>query len=118
MKPKTKKTLIIAAAIVAIVAIVWYLFSWRKSPNGIVSRLDLSKIDLNGETVSNMRKRIRAQVGAVKQSFTREEIIHQAENDGLTYNQELVDWGCYLLKQMGYLNKSAYDILSQQIKNL
>ena len=118
MTPKTKKTIIILSAVVAIVGIVWYLFSWKKSPNGIVSRLDLSNIDLAGETPAHMRKRIRAQVSAVKQSFTREEISHQAQNDGLTYNQELVDWGCYLLKQMGYLNQTAYAELSRQIKTL
>ncbi len=118
MKPKTKKTLIIILAVVAVLVIVWYLFSWRKSPNGIVSRLDLSKIDLKDDTDSNIRKRIRAQVGAVKQMYTREEIIHQAESDGLTYNQELVDWACFLLKKMDYFNESAYVKLSQQIRNL
>lgn len=118
MKPAIKKTLIIVGALAVITVIVWYVATWKKSTNGIVSRLDLSKIDLQGETPENMRKRIRAQVEAVKGSFTRDEISHQASNDGLTYNQELVDWACYLLKQMGYLNQAAYSELSAQIKTL
>ena len=118
MTPKTKKTIIILSAVVAVVALVWYLFSWKKSPNGIVSRLDLSNIDLAGETPANMRKRIRAQVSAVKQSFTREEISYQAKIEGVTYNQELVGWGCYLLYQLGYLNQAAYGELLRQIKTL
>lgn len=118
MKPKVKKIIIIALAIAIIAAVVWYVFSWKKSPEGIISRLDFSKMDMGAETDVNMRKRIRGQVGAVKQSFTREQISQQAEKDGLTYNQELVDWACYLLLQMGYLNQPAYDDLSLQIKTL
>lgn len=118
MKPKTKKILIVAFSVAAIVAILWYVVSWRKSPSGIISRLDLSNLDMTSEDEAKLRKYIRAQVSMVQQSFTREEIIHQAENDQLTYNQELVDWACYLLMQIGYFNQPAYEELSRQIKTL
>ena len=109
MKPKTKKTLIIAAAIVAIVAIVWYTFVWRKSVNGIISRLDVDK------QTKRILRDYSKNLLAVQTSQT---IQNQATADGLTFNLEVVDWARHAAVSDGKITKTVSDSIYSQLYSM
>ena len=109
MKPKTKKTLIIAAAIVAIVAIVWYTFVWRKSVNGIISRLDVDK---------QTKRILRDYSKNLLTVQTSQSIQTQATADGLTFNLEVVDWARYNAVRDGKITETVSDSIYSQLYSM
>lgn len=118
MKPKTKKTLIIFAAVVAIAVIVWLVVR-RYTLQGIIARLDLSQYQWSeGNGTDQAKRYLLAEARAVKQQMTKAEIEAEAEKDGLTFNKELVYWGAINLRTKGYFNVAATDDILQQLKKM
>lgn len=106
MKPKTKKILIIAIAVDIIVAIVWYTFVWRKSVNGIISRLDVDK---------QTKRILRDYSKTLLAVQTKQSIQNQATADGLTFNLEVVDWARYNAVRDGKITETVSDSIYSQL---
>lgn len=82
MKPKTKKTLIIAAAIVAIVAVVWLVFckqGWKR---------EISKLNLNSEDKKRLTQAVKHVL--LDPAYTKQQYEATASAFGITYNQWIV----------------------------
>lgn len=109
MKPKTKKILIIAIAVDIIVAIVWYTFVWRKSVNGIISRLDVDK---------QTKRILREYSKNLLTVQTSQSIQNQATADGLTFNLEVVDWARYNAVRDGKIAQTVSDSIYSQLYSM
>ena len=83
MKPKTKKTLIIVLAIVAVCVIVWLLFFRKKEWEKEIDRLDIA--DSYKEQLRKGVKQILADP-----SYSEKDMEQEAAKNGLTLAQWLV----------------------------
>lgn len=82
MKPKTKKTIIWALAIVAIAVIVWLLFFRKKEWEKILNDLNLPE---------DIRKEIHAEAKRLDDNkASRDRIADEAADVGETYDRWLV----------------------------
>lgn len=107
MKPKTKKILIIVAAIVAIVAVV-YFAGFRKAPagtaEGYIDRLDISK---------ELKKSIKSYL---EQAAIAQDVTTNAAANGINYEQALALTAAYYLVQNGTVDDATWQSWKAQIK--
>lgn len=86
MKPKTKKILIITAAVVVIAAILWFAMRGsKKTAVGIINRLNAS---------ASIKKAIKSHLA---QAQAEQDINANAANAGMTYEQALALTAAYYL---------------------
>ncbi|MBQ6729922.1 MAG: hypothetical protein IJQ83_07315 [Bacteroidales bacterium] len=82
MKPKTKKTLIIMAAVLAIAVIVWLLFFRKKEWERILDRLTIDE---------NIKAEIRAEARRIDQNpALRQAVAAEAAEVYETYDRWLI----------------------------
>lgn len=83
MKPKTKKTLIIMLAVVAICIIVWLLFFRKKQWEKEIDKLDIS---------DSYKEKLRKGVKQILSDpfYSEQDMETEAANNGLTLAQWLV----------------------------
>ena len=83
MKPKTKKILIIAAALAIVAVIAWLLFFRKKGWEKVIDDLDISNAD---------KKKLKTQVEAIvsDSEFDKEYYAAAAARSQLSYDQYLV----------------------------
>lgn len=96
------------AAVAVVALIVWWTFFYRKSVNGIISRLNTSREN---------KSLLREYAQAVISSHTKETIEAQAEADGLPYNVEVVDWALNDAYLAGKISKTDNDSIYNQLYN-
>lgn len=109
MKPATKKALIILAAVIVAVAVLWYTFVWRKTVSGIIARLDVDK---------QTKRIIREYSDTLLATHTSQSILNQAEADGLTFNLEVVDWARDNAVKDGKITETVSDSIRRQIYSM
>lgn len=112
MKPKTKKTIIIVAAVLAVAIIVYFAFI-RKTAASIIDKLGLT-----AEQAAAMKGKV-AEIeanAAGLSGWTKAEIKRKAAEQGYTYNQWLVVEAAYAL----YYNTdwTLYNSIAQMAKTL
>lgn len=90
MKPKTKKIIIIAVAVIAVAFIVWVLFFRKAGWEKVIDGLDLSEAD---------KKTLRTQVKAIvsDSAFNKAYYEAAAARNNITYDQYLVIEAAYYL---------------------
>lgn len=120
MKSTTKKTIIIIAAVALIATIVYLVL--RKSKytiEGIVSKLDFSNYSWSSDyNKEHAKPYLIAEAKAAKAEFSRAEINKWCEEDGLTFNKELVYLGASKLKAQGFFNAASVEDILTQLKSM
>lgn len=113
MKPKTKKTMIWAAAIVAIGVIAWLLFFRKKRTTAIIDRLDIDDFQ---------KAALKAKVAEIEANeannagWTRASIEAKAAENGYTSEQWLVVEAAYALYYTS--NWDLYERIGTMAKTL
>lgn len=109
MKPATKKTIIIMAAIAIIAAIVYFVF-FRKAKagtaEGYIDRLNVS---------SDIKKAIKSYIEKAK---AEQNINTNAANSGINYEQALALSAAYYLVNNGTVDDATWQQWSTQIRNM
>ena len=110
MKPKTKKILIIAAAVVAIAVIVWLMTRSRnKSTSAIISRLNVD---------SGVKGMLTSMVDYINTSWDeahRQRIVDTASAKGITVAQQTVVEAAYALLDSNKIDQATYSSIIAQI---
>lgn len=82
MTPKTKKTLLIAAAVVAIALIAWFAFlrpGWQR---------EIGKLNLTKDEKKQLKQAVRHVM--IDPAYTKQEYQNSASAFGLTYDQWII----------------------------
>lgn len=109
MKPKTKKILIVVAAIVAVAIIVW-LVSRKNSKNSTAAIIN--RLDADDSTKSMIKSRLAyietyAATADATSAWSREQFQKKAKERGVTYEQELVIEAIYSLVDSGSIDQAT-----------
>lgn len=97
MKPKTKKTLIIVAAVLVIAAIIYFtLRGSKKTAKGMINRLNVS---------SDIKKTI---LSHLEQAKTEQDINANAAANGCSYEQALALSAAYYLVNDGTVSDATW----------
>lgn len=110
MKPKAKKTLIIVAAVAAIVAIVWLLF-FRKAPAGTAEGYIDRLTGVSAATKRSIKQNLEAAKG-------QDMAANMAANPGLSYEQCLALAAAYHLVANGTVNDATWQQWKAQIQTM
>lgn len=118
MKPKTKKFIIIAAAVLAVAFILWLVFR-KRDVKSLVSRLGLS---------ADLAAQMEAKVAEVEgyaglhptgsDGWSRESITAKAASLGVAYDQMVLIEAAYNLFTLSVLSWSEYSTIEARIKSL
>lgn len=104
MKPTTKKTLIIVAAVVAIAVILWFVLRGSKNTaEGIINRLNAS------------RKEKQAIKGYLAQAKAEQDINANAAANGMNYQQALALTAAYYLVTDGSVSDATWQQWKLQV---
>lgn len=111
MKPKTKKTLIIMLAVVAILVIVWLVVRKRRKndPEAIISHLKCDK---------GVQDALRAMVSYIGTSWDdahKQAIADHAADYGRTLAQQTVAEAAYALLDANQIDAATYNAIVAQI---
>lgn len=118
MKPKTKKILIIVAAIVAVAVIVWLVA--RKNVKTTTASI-INRLNADDEIKSMIKARLAyienyAATADASAAWSRENLQLKAQERGITYEQELVVEAIYSLMESGTLDSAQGSALIAQAK--
>lgn len=118
MKPKTKKILIIAAAVLAVAFIAWLVFR-KKGVKSLIDRLGLS---------SDLKSLMEAKVADVESyaashpngsnDWSKQGLEAKASEKGITYEQQVLIEAAYNLYTLNALSWSEYSTIEARIKSL
>ena len=118
MKPKTKRSIIIAAAVLAVAFILWLVF--RKS--GAKSLIE--KLDLSSDLKLLMEQKV-AEVEAYAAShpngsndWSKEALKAKAAEKGVSYEKMVLIEAAYNLYTLGTITWSKYSTIEDRIKSL
>lgn len=105
MKAKTKKILIIAAAVLAVAVILWLVLRGSKNTaEGIINRLDASR---------DIKKAIK---GYLAQAASEQDVNDNAAANGINYEQALVLTAAYYLVTDGTVSDTMWQQWKAQVK--
>lgn len=107
MKPKTKKTLIIVAAVAVVAAIIYFAF-FHKAKAGTAE----GYIDRLNTTAANRR----AIKGYLQKSALEQDIAANANANGINYEQALALTAAYYLVVDGTIDDATWQQWKAQIK--
>ena len=113
MKPKTKKSLIVMAAIAVIAAVIYFVARKRQSPTSIIDKLavtDAQKAALKAKVAE-----IEANAAGIS-TWTKDALQERAAANGYTYNQWVVVEAAYALYYTS--DWSLFDRIGQSVKTL
>lgn len=118
MKPKTKKILIIAAAVLAAAFILWLVFR-KKGAKSLIDQLGLS---------SELKAQMEAKVSEVEAyavanptgegGWTMASLSSKAAEKGVSYNQMVLIEAAYNLFTLNVITWADYSSIENRIKSL
>ena len=110
MKPRTKKILIIAAAVALVAVILWLVLRKRdSSASGIISKLNADQ---------SLKDSLSAMVSYINSSWSdaaKQQIADKAAATGRTLAQQTVIEAAYALYDSGQIDAATYQALFSQI---
>lgn len=114
MKAKTKKTIVIVAAVAAVALVVWLLLR-KKGTDKIISKLNVSdaiKSSIKGwvETISGY--------SGTEGSWQKSEIEKNAKAKGISYEQQLVLEAAYQLRLNDTIDEATWQAIVGQIQSM
>lgn len=118
MKPKTKKFIIIAAAVLAVAFVLWLVFR-KRGVKSLIARLGLST-DLAAQMESKVAE-VEAYAGlhpTGADGWSRESINAKAVSLGVTYEQMVLIEAAYNLYTLNAMSWSEYSTIETRIKSL
>lgn len=113
MKPKTKKTLIIVAAVAIVAIILFFVIRSRKSATSLVDKLAIT---------DEQKTALKAKIAEIEAnasgnpSWTKEGLQASASRNGYSYAQWLVIEAAYALYYTS--DWSLFDRIGQSVKTL
>lgn len=106
MKPKTKKIIIIVAAVALVAVVLWVLL--RKAPKGTAE----GYIDRLDTTAANRR----AIKGYLAKAMAEQDISANAAANGISQEQALALTAAYYLVNDGTVDDATWQLWKQQVK--